>query len=100
MDPSDIEVMVEVVLDDARDELSKAKSAPQRFVLIEGDEIVPFGRALDDYSPDSDNLREIGRLVAKVDKDRPDAVVLLHKGWANLTTATGPAAGEGRSDPG
>jgi hypothetical protein len=90
MDPGDIEVMVEIVLDEARDELSKGKSAPQRFVLIEGEGIVPFGRELDDYSPDSDNLREIGRLVAKVDKDRPDAVVLLHKGWAQLGDSDGP----------
>ena len=50
MDPGDIEVMVEIVLDEARDELSKGKSAPKRFVLIEGEEIVPFGRDLDDYS--------------------------------------------------
>jgi hypothetical protein len=91
MDPGDIEVMVEIVLDEARDELSKGKSAPKRFVLIEGEEIVPFGRDLDDYSPDLDNLREIGRLVSKVEKDRPDAVVLLHKGWAQLGDGDGPA---------
>jgi hypothetical protein len=84
MDPGDIEVMVEIVLDEARDELSKGKSAPKRFVLIEGEEIVPFGRDMDDYSADLDNLREIGRLVTKVEKDRPDAVVLLHMGWAQL----------------
>lgn len=84
MDPGDIEVMVEIVLDEAWDELSKGKSAPKRFVLIEGEEIVPFGRELDDYSPDLDNLREIGRLVTKVEKERPDAVVLLHIGWAQL----------------
>jgi hypothetical protein len=69
MDPGDIEVMVEIALDEARDELIKGKSAPKRFVLIEGEEILPFGRDLDDDSPDLDDLREIGRLVTKVEKE-------------------------------
>jgi hypothetical protein len=90
VDAADIEVMVEVVLDEARDELSKGKSATKRFVLIKGEEIVPFGRDLDDYSPDLDNLREIGRLVTKVEKERPDAVLLLNKGWAQFDDGQGP----------
>jgi hypothetical protein len=89
MDPGDIEIMVEIVLDEARDELSTGKGSPKRFVLIEGEEIVPFGRDIDDYGPDLDNLREIGRLVSKIEKDRPDAVVLLHKGWAQLDDGDG-----------